>query len=256
MSQNNLPKDNINKALEDYLTPEELAVIKEMRANVQIKDQAAMDANENPLYEPIASYEKPENMELARTLSKRMAEMKNSSQPLHLLPEKITAFFKQDEWSKRTPAIEFCELVQKTGSITTACAEIKKHYPRLKLSSQVIDDYRILIPSFSEQLDFAIELFNAKLEEAAIERAVEGYDEPVFYQGMECGTKKKYSDDLLKFLMQANNPGKYGKADSKTNSQPIVVQIANFSQSVDYGGDNGLLTNVIDYNQEEKECQD
>ena len=250
-NENNLPIDKINKSLEDFLTPEELAVIQEMRANVQIKDSRAMEPAENPLYEPITTYESPDNMALARTLSQRVAEMKQKNAPLHLLPEKVTAFFTQDEGNRRTPAIEFCALLQKTGNITAACAALRKNYPKLKISASAIEDYRVLIPTFSDQVDFALEMFNAKLEEAAVERAVEGVDEPVFYQGMECGSKKKYSDDLLKFLMQANNPQKYGKADGKSGAAPIVVQIANFTQSEDYGGDNGLLTDVTQFNQED-----
>lgn len=251
--ENKLPIENINKSLEDFLTPEELAVVKEMRANVQIKDAAAMDAQANPLYEPLVAYEKPENMELAKTLRQRVSEMKQRNAPLHLLPEKITAFFSQDDGNRRIPAVEFCEILQQTGNIAAACAQIRKHYPRMKLSASVIEDYRVLIPAFSDQVDFAIEMFNAKLEEAAVERAVEGVDEPIYYQGEHVGDKKKYSDDLLKFLMQANNPTKYGKADGKTGGAPIVVQIANFSQSADYGGDNGLLTNITQFNQEEND---
>ena len=245
--------NQINVPLESLLSPEELAVIKEMRANMQIKDTSVMNADTNPLYEPLVSYESPTNMELANTLRSRMAEMKRQNAPLHLLPERVSYFFATDEGNRRTPAVEFCHLLQETGSITAACAYIRKHYPKLRLTSSVIDDYRTLIPTFGEQVDFAIEMFNAKLENAAVERAVDGVDEPVFYQGMECGSKKKYSDDLLKFLMQANNPSKYGKADGKTNAAPIVVQIANFQQSDDYGGDNGLLTNVVQFDNQEEE---
>ena len=251
-NQDQKPIDKVNVPLEELLSPEELAVIKEMRANVQIKDAAAMDSKESPLYEPLVSYESPDNMEIAKTLRNRMAEMKRQNAPLHLLPERMNYFFSQNEGNRRTPAIEFCQLLQESGSISTACAYIRKHYPTLRLTQAVIDDYRTLIPSFGEQVDFAIEMFNAKLENAAVERAVEGVDEPVFYQGCECRSKKKYSDDLLKFLMQANNPSKYGKADGKGNAAPIVVQIANFQQSEDYAGDNGLLTDIVQFNNQEE----
>ena len=51
-----LPKEKLNVPLEELLSPEELAVIKEMRANVQIKDAAAMEPEENPLYSPLTTY--------------------------------------------------------------------------------------------------------------------------------------------------------------------------------------------------------
>ena len=95
-----LPIEEINKSLEDLLTPEELAVVKEMRANMQIKDTTLMDPQLNPLYEPLVAYEKPEAMELAKTLKQRVSEMKLRNAPMHLLPEKVSAFFAQDEGNK------------------------------------------------------------------------------------------------------------------------------------------------------------
>ena len=51
-NQDQKPIDKVNIPLEELLSPEELAVIKEMRANVQIKDAAVMDSKESPLYAP------------------------------------------------------------------------------------------------------------------------------------------------------------------------------------------------------------
>jgi hypothetical protein len=121
----------------------------------------------------------------------------------------------------------------------------------------MIEDYRVLVPAFSDTVDLALDLFNAKLEEAAVDRAVNGVDEDVYFQGVKCGTKTKHSDDLLKFLMTANNPSKYGKADGKGGGgSPIVVQIATFTQAADYGGDNGIITTgerIIDVTTEQTE---
>ena len=99
-NQDQKPIDKVNVPLEELLSPEELAVIKEMRANVQIKDAAAMDSKESPLYEPLVSYESPDNMELAKTLRNRMAEMKRQNAPLHLLPERMNYFFSQNEGTR------------------------------------------------------------------------------------------------------------------------------------------------------------
>ena len=101
-NQDQKPIEKINVPLEELLSPEELAVIKEMRANVQIKDSAAMDEQENPLYEPLVSYESPTNMELAKTLRTRMQEMKRHNAPMHLLPERINYFFSSSMRTQRT----------------------------------------------------------------------------------------------------------------------------------------------------------
>ena len=47
------------------------------------------------------------------------------------------------------------------------------------------------------------------LEKEARRRAVGGTEEPVYYQGVEVGTVRRYSDTLLIFLMKGNNPEKY-----------------------------------------------
>ena len=255
MSDDIKPVDNYNKALEEFLTPEELAVVAEMRANVQIKEKANYVAE--PLFDAITSYEMPEDMLRATNIRTRLAECKRNNAPLHLLPGKMEDFFHLDVEKRRSPSLEFCDILKSTGNIASACAKVKTHYPTLRISPQMIEDYRVLVPAFSDTVDLALDLFNAKLEEAAVDRAVNGVDEDVYFQGVKCGTKTKHSDDLLKFLMTANNPSKYGKADGKGGGgSPIVVQIATFTQSADYGGDNGIITTgerIIDVTTEQTE---
>ena len=64
-------------------------------------------------------------------------------------------------------------------------------------------------PEYAEAVPVAFEMAADKLEEEARRRAVTGVKEPVFYQGDECGTVRKYSDTLLIFLMKGANPEKY-----------------------------------------------
>lgn len=47
------------------------------------------------------------------------------------------------------------------------------------------------------------------LEDEAVRRGMEGYDEKVFYQGVAVGTIRKYSDKLLTLLLQGAIPEKY-----------------------------------------------
>ena len=63
-------------------------------------------------------------------------------------------------------------------------------------------DYRA---AFEEAHATAIE----SLESEARRRAVDGWDEPVFHDGLRCGRKRKYSDTLLIFLMKGAAPEKY-----------------------------------------------
>lgn len=65
------------------------------------------------------------------------------------------------------------------------------------------------------------------LEEEARRRAVEGVQEPVFYQGQEVGQVRRHSDTLLIFLLKARRPEKYRERHQAelTGSMTITVQM-------------------------------
>ena len=61
--------------------------------------------------------------------------------------------------------------------------------------------------AFAEARERAIETMEAE----ARRRAVEGVEETVFYQGTKCGTRRRYSDNLLMFLLKAARPDVYAE---------------------------------------------
>lgn len=61
-------------------------------------------------------------------------------------------------------------------------------------------------PEFAKDWDDAIPIGAAALEDEAVRRASEGWDEPVFYQGTQIGLVRKFSDTLLIFLLKARDP--------------------------------------------------
>lgn len=63
---------------------------------------------------------------------------------------------------------------------------------------------------FAAAWDDALEQAYDELEAEARRRAFEGVDEPVFYQGIECGTVRKYSDGLAQFLLKGYRRRKFG----------------------------------------------
>ena len=60
----------------------------------------------------------------------------------------------------------------------------------------------------------AMEQAAQRLEAEAKRRAVDGVEEPVFYQGKQCGVIKRYSDALLMFLLKGAMPDKYKERTS------------------------------------------
>lgn len=64
-------------------------------------------------------------------------------------------------------------------------------------------------PEFAAAWETALQVGITRLEDVAHNRAFEGWEEPVFHQGAECGRVRKYSDTLSIFLLKAHRPEKY-----------------------------------------------
>jgi hypothetical protein len=64
-------------------------------------------------------------------------------------------------------------------------------------------------PDYVEAFEIAKDQSCDILEQEAIRRACQGVEEPVFYQGVECGRVRKYSDTLLIFMLKANRPWRF-----------------------------------------------
>lgn len=62
---------------------------------------------------------------------------------------------------------------------------------------------------FAEAWQNAEQEYADKLEREADRRAIEGVNEPRFYEGEVCGHVRKYSDTLLIFRLKAIRPEKY-----------------------------------------------
>lgn len=63
-----------------------------------------------------------------------------------------------------------------------------------------------------------------RLEDEARRRAIEGWEEPVWHKGKECGTVRKYSDTLLIVLLKAHHPEKYAERNKTENSGEISIK--------------------------------
>lgn len=83
-----------------------------------------------------------------------------------------------------------------TGTYEEACK-------RVRLSAAGVRRMRARYPSFAAACERALSLSLATLEQAAAERAVTGVEEPVWHAGKLVGTRRRYSDALLKDLLAA-----------------------------------------------------
>lgn len=77
------------------------------------------------------------------------------------------------------------------------------------VSSSAVYSLRRSDVLFAERWEEALQEGIDLLEHEAHRRAFRGVEEPVFYQGSECGSVTKYSDQLAMFLLKAHRPEKY-----------------------------------------------
>lgn len=114
----------------------------------------------------------------------------------------------------------FLAAVARTGNVTVAAeiAHISRsaHYQWLEAD-----------PVYVEAFEDAMEQAAQRLEAEAKRRAVEGVEEPVFYQGKQCGVIRRYSDSLLMFLLKGALPDKYKERTSTeltgAGGKPLTV---------------------------------
>lgn len=62
---------------------------------------------------------------------------------------------------------------------------------------ETIGLYRKAEPEFEELCQQALKIHRELIEAEIKRRAIDGWDQPVFYQGLPCGTLRKYSDRML-----------------------------------------------------------
>lgn len=117
----------------------------------------------------------------------------------------------------------FLKALARTGSVTAAVRAAGVPF-------EVADRRRSDDESFARRWANAEQQAIDALEAEARRRAVEGVDEPVFYQGRQTGTVRKYSDALLSLLLKARRPGKFvDREDRRTGSgERIVVKLITF----------------------------
>lgn len=80
---------------------------------------------------------------------------------------------------------------------------------------------------FRQRWEAAIDEGTDLLEKEARRRAVDGVEEPVFYQGVVCGGVQRYSDTLLTLMLKGRRPGVYNTERHEHTGEgggPIATQ--------------------------------
>lgn len=95
--------------------------------------------------------------------------------------------------------IAFLAVLADTCNVTKAAAAIG-------VSRQALYNRREVDKDFAAAWSAAEKLGVEAMKDETKRRAFDGVLEPVFYQGVECGEIRKYSDTLAMFLIKAHDP--------------------------------------------------
>ena len=100
--------------------------------------------------------------------------------------------------------VAFLAAYRETASLSAAAKAagipLTQHYQRLERDPRY---WRAFGEAQQEVAD--------ALQDEAVERALEGWLEPVPYRGRQCGAIRHYSDRLLLLLLKARKPEQYSK---------------------------------------------
>ncbi|NOT39230.1 MAG: hypothetical protein HOP13_01930 [Alphaproteobacteria bacterium] len=127
--------------------------------------------------------------------------------------------------STRAPEADerFFAALENGHPIRTACAMAP--YAR-----RCVYRWRKTNEAFARRWATALAMAVDLLADEADRRGRDGYDEPVFYEGEQCGTKRRYSDGLLLARLKALKPEQYRETYTATgaDNRPITVRIRDF----------------------------
>lgn len=105
-------------------------------------------------------------------------------------------------WMQHPKKNAFLAAYSETGNITAACevSDVGRATHYVWLDND---------PEYAKAFQIAHEASIEKMELEARRRAIAGYEEPVYYQGAKVGTTRKYSDNLLMFMLKGAKPETY-----------------------------------------------
>jgi hypothetical protein len=106
---------------------------------------------------------------------------------------------RHDGWTEARQKT-FLRALAETGCVRDACA-------RAAISNVSAYRLRNAQPDFARAWERALAKAAPTVEQAAFERAVQGWDEVVTRDGREVSRRRRYSDSLLRLLLQRGDPG-------------------------------------------------
>jgi len=87
-------------------------------------------------------------------------------------------------------------------------------------------------PDFAAEWDDAIQEGIDKAEAEAYRRAVKGYEQDVWYQGMKVGSQTLYSDQLLTLILKGNRKRVYSERTELTGADGAAIEVSKIERVI------------------------
>lgn len=123
---------------------------------------------------------------------------------------------KRGGWSAERQR-EFIELLAETGSVRSACR-------RMGVGEHHIYKLRRLpgAESFRKAWEAALDIGMARIEDVAMDRAINGVEQPVYHRGELVGARTTYNDSLLMFMLRNRSPQRFVEG-TKAHRKPDAI---------------------------------
>lgn len=132
---------------------------------------------------------------------------------------------RHDGWTPQRQRA-FIEALADTGSVSAACKAVDMSQPgAYYLRRQPGAE------SFRNAWAAALDLGVQRIEDVAMERALNGVEEPFYAYGELIGTRTRYNDRLLMFMLRNRAPERFGaQIDGGAPKGPNAVQLERLKQ--------------------------
>lgn len=117
----------------------------------------------------------------------------------------------------------FLEAYESHGQIAPAVKQLRG--AGLKVTRYLIRRWRENDPKFAKAMEDAFQLYIDQVESNLIDRAANGWKEPVFHNGIWVGDKTKYSDTAAIFILKKHRPERYAD-DPDTSTKDAAAAAA------------------------------
>ncbi|MEO1648630.1 MAG: hypothetical protein AAFR32_07420 [Pseudomonadota bacterium] len=116
---------------------------------------------------------------------------------------------RQDGWTPERQRA-FIEALADTGSVTAACkiVAMSTHGVYHLRRSPGADEFR---EAWARALDLGVQ----RIEDVAMDRALNGVEEPLYSYGKLIGTRTRYNDRLLMFMLRNRAPERFAEGKAK-----------------------------------------